>query len=277
MKNFSSLILLLIVIQSNAQYYYKDLLATTDINEKMKIYILNNVHKVIATGYTSNGTATSNFNETQESDFKNKQLSITTVLNQNTNRIIFKFDENGRLQNLNDSSTGMISNSVYAYDVSGKLVEISNTIKDSSQDFSQTESHFWMYKNNSPEKMWRIINMTDSLEVRFKSDESGNIIEEQNFRKEKESDPTYYYYDDKNRLTDIVRYNTKAKRLLPDFMFEYDEKNRVIQKISTISNIGLGYLIWRYLFDEKGLKTKEALFNKEKQLQGRIDYTYNTP
>ena len=277
MKNFSSLILLLIVIQSNAQYYYKDLLATTDINEKMKIYILNNVHKVIATGYTSNGTATSNFNETQESDFKNKQLSITTVLNQNTNRIIFKFDENGRLQNLNDSSTGMISNSVYAYDVSGKLVEISNTIKDSSQDFSQTESHLWIYKNNSPEKMWRIINMTDSLEVRFKSDESGNIIEEQNFRKEKGSDPTYYYYDDKNRLTDIVRYNTKAKRLLPDFMFEYDEKNRVIQKISTISNIGLGYLIWRYLFDEKGLKTKEALFNKEKQLQGRIDYTYNTP
>ena len=183
MKNFSSLILLLIVIQSNAQYYYKDLLATTDINEKMKIYILNNVHKVIATGYTSNGTATSNFNETQESDFKNKQLLITTVLNQNTNRIIFKFDENGRLQNLNDSSTGMISNSVYAYDVSGKLVEISNTIKDSSQDFSQTESHFWMYKNNSPEKMWRIINMTDSLEVRFKSDVSGNIIEEQNFRK----------------------------------------------------------------------------------------------
>ena len=277
MKNFSSLILLLIVIQSNAQYYYKDLLATTDINEKMKIYILNNVHKVIATGYTSNGTATSNFNETQESDFKNKQLSITTVLNQNTNRIIFKFDENGRLQNLNDSSTGMISNSVYTYDVSGKLVEISNTIKDSSQDFSQTESHLWMYKNNSPEKMWRIINMTDSLEVRFKSDESGNIIEEQNFRKEKGSDPTYYYYDDKNRLTDIVRYNTKAKRLLPDFMFEYDEKNRVIQKISTISNIGLGYLIWRYLFDEKGLKTKEALYNKEKQLQGRIDYTYNTP
>ena len=26
---------------------------------------------------------------------------------------------------------------------------------------------------------------------------------------------------------------------------------------------------------KKGLKTKEALFNKDKQLQGRIDYSYN--
>ena len=28
-------------------------------------------------------------------------------------------------------------------------------------------------------------------------------------------DRIYYYYDEKNRLTDIVRYNKKAKKLLP--------------------------------------------------------------
>ena len=122
--------------------------------------------------------------------------------------------------------------------------------------------------------MWRIINKTDSLAIRFKTDENGNITEEQNFKKGNASDLTYYYYDDKNRLTDIVRYNTKAKRLLPDFMFEYDDQGRVIQKITTTSKLNLGYLTWRYLYNEKGLKTKEALFNKEKQLQGRIDYSY---
>ena len=84
----------------------------------------------------------------------------------------------------------------------------------------------------------------------------------------------YYYYDDKNRLSDIVRYNLKCERLLPDIMFEYDDQNRVIQKITTTSNIALGYLIWRYIFDEKGLKTKEALFNKNKQITGKIEYTY---
>lgn len=40
----------------------------------------------------------------------------------------------------------------------------------------------------------------------------------------------FYYYDDLNRLSDVVRFNLKAKSLLPDFMFEYDDKDRVIQK-----------------------------------------------
>jgi hypothetical protein len=84
----------------------------------------------------------------------------------------------------------------------------------------------------------------------------------------------YYYYDDRKRVTDIVRFNLKAKRLLPDVMFEYDDKDRVIQKITTTSSVNLGYLIWRYIFDDKGLKSKEALFNDDKQLTGKIEYSY---
>jgi hypothetical protein len=57
-------------------------------------------------------------------------------------------------------------------------------------------------------------------------------------------------------------------------MFEYDDSDRVIQKITTTSSRTLGYLIWRYIFDEKGLKTKEALFNDDKELTGKIEYTY---
>jgi hypothetical protein len=66
----------------------------------------------------------------------------------------------------------------------------------------------------------------------------------------------------------------KLKKLLPDFMFEYDDNDRVIQKITTTSNSLLGYLIWRYIYNDKGLKTKEALFNKDKELTGKIDFTY---
>jgi hypothetical protein len=57
-------------------------------------------------------------------------------------------------------------------------------------------------------------------------------------------------------------------------MFEYDEQDRVVQKITTTSSLNLGYLIWRYIYNEKGLKTKEALFNKDKELTGKIDYNY---
>jgi antitoxin component YwqK of YwqJK toxin-antitoxin module len=145
---------------------------------------------------------------------------------------------------------------------------------DSTGNFTQTESHIWIYKNELPEKMWRIINKTDSLEVRFNSDENGNLTEELYFKNNKNTGQLFYYYDQKNRLTDIVRFNTKAKKLLPDFMFEYDEKNQVIQKTTTTSSQNIGYLTWRFLYNEKGLKTKEALFNKEKKMINRIDFTY---
>jgi hypothetical protein len=83
-------------------------------------------------------------------------------------------------------------------------------------------------------------------------------------------------------LTDIVRYNVKARRLLPDYMFEYSPDNRVIQKITTLSTNGLPYLTWRYVYDNKGLKTKEATFfkpreassNQDQVMTGKIEYSY---
>ena len=276
MKNLFCLSLLLVSINSNAQYYYQDLVGISDMIQQMKVYAANKIQKVSSTGYTPNGAVSSDYNETQEINPDFQQLRITTLVDKQISRVTYKFDEQGRLQSLTDSSSGIKSISVYIYDKSEKLIEITNTMKDSLQDFNQTETHLWIYNNNKPEKMWRIINKTDSLEVRFKTDENGNVTEEQNFKKGKGSDPVYYYYDNKNRLTDIVRYNAKAKRLMPDYMFEYDNSNRVIQKITTVSNLNLGYLTWRYLYNENGLKTKEALFNKEKQLQGRIDYSYTS-
>jgi len=242
----------------------------------MKTYKDNNIKKVTSTGYTPAGTSTNDYKETQEIDIAQRQIRITTLDKQSVNWLIYKFDENWRLQSTIDSTSIYKSISSYAYDIAGNISEIKNIMIDTAQGFTQTEIHNWTYNNNKPEKMWRTINKTDSLEVRFKTDENGNTIEEQNFRRGKSSDPTYYYYDNKNRLTDIVRYNVKAHRLLPDYLFEYDDANRVIQKITTTSNYNLGYLTWRYLYDQSGLKTKEALFNKEKKLQGRIDYAYIT-
>jgi hypothetical protein len=57
-------------------------------------------------------------------------------------------------------------------------------------------------------------------------------------------------------------------------MFEYDESGRVIQKMTVLSSNNPDYLIWRYLYNDKELKTKEALFNKQKEPTGRIEYAY---
>ena len=275
MKKLPLLLSILFFYDANSQYYYKDLVAAAELNRQMKTYVANNIRKVTAIGITPQGGPSSDFSETYE--INNNQLKVTTRINQTVSSLRHSFNDRGLLISTVDSAAGVKSTSTYTYDANGKITSISNaaTDADSSAAFSQTEVHQYIYKDGKLEKMWRIINKKDSLEVRFVVDENGNVIEERNFRRGVFTDPIYYYYDDKNRLTDIVRFNYKANRLLPDYLFEYDDNDRVIQKITTTSGQNIGYLTWRYLFDEKGLKTKEALFNKEKQLQGRIDYSYN--
>jgi len=70
-----------------------------------------------------------------------------------------------------------------------------------------------------------------------------------------------------------VRYNKKAARLLPEQMFEYATSNQLVQR-TTIPQNSSDYLIWRYQFDNKGLKTGEEIFNKQKELTGRVEYIY---
>jgi len=275
MKKLSFLFLLLFYFAANSQYYYKDIVAAADITRLMKTYTINNIQKITAKGITPEGNPSSEFSEVGE--VNGTTLKVTTNNNKAISTLKFNFNDRGQLVTSVDSAINVKSISTYNYDANGKIMSISNsaTDADSSGDFSQTETHQYIYKDGKLDKMWRIINKTDSLEVRFVTDEHGNVIEERNFRRGVLADPIYYYYDDRNRLTDIVRFNYKANRLLPDYLFEYDDNDRVIQKITTTSGNNLGYLTWRYLFDEKGLKTKEALFNKDKQLQGRIDYSYN--
>ena len=276
MKKLPVLLLILSYYTANSQYYYKDLVAANDVMRQWKAFTENNVRKVTGTGITPEGGPSSEFSEVYE--VAGSMLKITTRVSNTTSALRHSFNEKGLLMSTVDSSAGVRSVSTYTYDQNGKIASISNTATDadSSAAFSQTEIHQYFYKGGRLEKMWRIINKTDSLEIRFVADKDGNIIEEWNVRRGVFSDAIQYYYDDKNRLTDIVRFNHKANRLLPDFLFEYDDNDRVIQKISTTS-AGLkgGYLIWRYVFNEKGLKTKEALFDKDKQLKGRIDYSFN--
>ena len=275
MKKLPFLFLLLFYFAANSQYYYKDIVAAADITRLMKTYTANNIKKITAKGITPEGSPSSEFSEVGE--VNGTTLKVITNNNKAISILKFNFNDRGQLVNSVDSAINVKSTSTYTYDANGKIISINNsaTDADSTGDFSQTEVHQYIYKDGKLDKMWRIINKKDSLEVRFGTDEHGNVIEERNFRRGVLADPIYYYYDDRNRLTDIVRFNYKANRLLPDYLFEYDDNDRVIQKITTTSGNNLGYLTWRYLFDEKGLKTKEALFNKDKQLQGRIDYSYN--
>jgi YD repeat-containing protein len=275
MKNAFLTIALLSQITVFCQYYYNDITDARVISERMRNYINQKVKTITATGYDARGAKTTDFNEWQEINTEKKILKISTRNAQEVTRQYYQFDDQYRLTGITDSSGYVKSTTTYSYDNNGNIILVKTSIKDSLQDFTETIEHHYQYTpGRKPDKLWRIINSKDSSEYRFTLDEKGNVADEQLYRRAVGTDPIYYYYDDKNRLTDIVRYNKKVKKLLPAVMFEYDESDRIIQKMTILSTNNPDYLIWRYIFNEKGLKTKEALFNKQKELTGRIEYTY---
>jgi len=275
MKNILIGFALVFPAVSFCQYYYNDILDARVTGEKMKNYTQQKVNTITATGYDARGAKTTDFNEWQEINAEKRILKITTRNGQQVNRQYYQFDNEFKLTSIVDSSGDIKSYTVYTYDNSGNITSINTTTIDSLQDFNEMVEHQYVYNAaGQPEKLWRIVNGTDSSEYRLSLEENKNVADEQLFRRGVGIDPIYYYYDEKNRLTDIVRFNKKAKKLLPTVMFEYDGADRIIQKMTILSANNPDYLIWRYLYNEKGLKTKEALFNKQKELTGRIEYAY---
>ena len=276
MKNIlGSFLILVSSVTLHAQYYYKDIIGTREINQTIKLYLSNKVLSVEATGFDGDGVKNSDFSETHNLFAGNDLLKIATRNKTVITNEYYRFDPKGLLTNMSDTSSSLVSTTTYAYDEKDNPVLIKNTVTDADDSIYANEVHQWFYNDQGrPLRMLKISNNNDTTEVRFTLDEKGNVIEELPVIKKISGEKTYYYYDSKNRLTDIVRFNTKARRLLPDYMFEYTEKNQVSQKITTLSMMDLGYLIWRYVYDDKGLKTKEASFNKDKVMTGKIEYSY---
>ena len=276
MKLIYSTLLLFFFQSLNAQYYYKDIIATNETNRQFQNLIANNVLTVTATGYDPNGIKDPEFSEVLQVIREMNALKTTTNNNLSAPGMLLQvFDNNNRLIRVSDSAADLISTTAYQYDNAGRIIEIKNTATDSSKTINENEVHKWVYDESGKLlKMLRIINNIDTLEIRFTLDVKGNVIDESSYKNGNAGEMTYYYYDENNRLSDVVRYRKKLNKLLPDYLFEYNEKNQVIQKITTLSNLNLGYLIWRYAFNEKGLKTKEALFNKNKSMTGKIEYSY---
>lgn len=257
-----------------AQYYYKDIVGTRESAEIIRHYKQNKVSRVVLNSYDANNTRNDDFYVEQIfSDAANTLKTITRSGISDQSILVSYINEKGQVVKTVDSSTALVSTSMYTYLPGGELAGVYSESIDSSKSLFQSEEHRWEYANGKMMRMVRIKNKKDTSIVQFKLDDAGNVIEEQAIRNDVKSDPVYYYYDDQNRLTDIVRFNNKVRRLLPEYMFEYSASNQVIQKITVPGNGG-DYLIWRYQYDASGLKVKEAIFNKQKQLTGKIEYQY---
>ncbi|RYD93538.1 MAG: hypothetical protein EOP50_10980 [Sphingobacteriales bacterium] len=271
MKFLFSLLLLPCSFAASAQVYYRDIVGTRETNEQMARYREAGVRSVVLTSFDADGSKSDALNVQQA--FTGNMLTTVTVLDSNNSVLQTFLDEKGRVARTVDSSEAAMAITTYTYSSTGELERTESQTSDPTGKFVQREMHRWEWNAGKPVRMVRIKNGTDSSVVRFVADEKGNISEERSKRAGLPEDVVYYYYNDAGRLTDIVRYNEKAKRLLPEYMFEYDEAGHVVQRITVPGN-NSNYTIWRYQFDNKGLKIREALYDRYKQLTGKVEYQY---
>lgn len=274
MKTWLFLGVLLASLNASAQYYYKDVIGTRESAELIAAYRNNKVRTVTLNSYTVNNAPLNQFSIQQE--FVPVQQALRTITKSEytlPSYLTSYIDAEGRVIRTTDSANGSVNTTVYTYNADGRLAAVLFTSGDTLAAV-KTDDHLWQYDaQNRISKMLRIKNRRDTAVVSFKLDEKGNIIEEQEKRRVSGEEPYYYYYDTNNRLTDIVRYNKAAGRLLPEFMFEYSDKNQVIQRYTIPPNSD-DYLIWRFAYDARGLRTKEVVFNKQKEQTGKVEYVY---
>ena len=276
MKNLLIISFLITCCGAEAQYYYKDVIGTKETGDQMKKLVAAKIQSVTLTSFDADGSFTEDFFVQQivtQNPYSLRTITRSDVTQESV--LTSLFDDQLRLIKTIDSSGNLVNISVYEYDMKGNISIIKSWTIDSANNISGQEEHEWIYKENGRiNKLLRKKNSVSADEIIFLYDEAGNIIEEQTMKNRKLQDNLYYYYNDKNLLTDIVRYNSRARRLLPDYMFEYSPAGQIIQKITVPGN-SAEYFIWRYQYDVRGLKIKEACYNKSKDLLARIDYKYN--
>jgi YD repeat-containing protein len=256
-----------------SQHYYKDIIGTNETSQLIHTYKQNKVSRVAIRSFNESNVRIEDFSVEQVFDGRN--LRTITSSGYTAESVLVSFvDDKNRVVKTIDSNSRLFTTTTYQYNEAGLLTRISSTSTDSAKKAIQSEEHIWQYNQTRPSRLLRIKNGKDTSYIELKLDEKGNIIEEQETRRGIKSEPIFYYYNDNNQLTDIVQYNKKARRLLPEYLFEYSPSGQVIQRI-TVPAGSDKYLIWRYQYNEKGLKTKEVVYNKQKQLAGKVEYQYS--
>jgi hypothetical protein len=260
---------------SFSQYYYRDIILPRQNAAQQQAYKKNKVQKIALLSFEADGSTSQNFTCDIIPNIGYTQIKTTTISEIAGNALLTTFyNFKGQLYKSVDSSNEALTVLEYSFDSTGKLLSAVNTTTGLTDKRKQTEKHQWFYNADGlPTYMLNINNNADTTTVKFLIDEKGNIIEEESWRKNMLKEKTYYYYDLLNRLTDIVRYNARLQKLMPDYIFEYDESNQLTQMI-TMQQDAADYIIWKYLYNEKGLRTEERGYNKRKKLIGKIVYQY---
>lgn len=274
MKSFLTFLCCCTLVTGSGQYYFNDIVSTQLSNEQYKQLRAQKIRKIKATSYEADNTLTEGFQLEEEISMDGKRVILSAATSGGRSSVTNRFYELGRLKRTQSGTLNIDSRTEYTYTDKGQVFRIALTTTDTAMKSNLSEVHEWQYnEQGDPIAMLRIKNKLDTTRIELIRDEQGLVAEEHWKKKGRTLETYYYYYDANKRLTDIVRYNGRLKKLIPDFQYEYDANGRIGQ-MTQVSMSTSSYIIWKYTYNEKGLKQKELGYDKEKKLIGRIEYSY---
>jgi YD repeat-containing protein len=278
MKKLGMLFVLLTTIKpfTNAQYYYKDLVSNKQAQAEKAALNEQKIRTIKVHSFEGDQTPSEGF-FCEKKISKDYRRIETYTRSYTTGKALLTtyYNDKGQLLQSTDSSEITVATSRYQYNDQGDITSIISNSHSTDDDFKTVlqEEHQYRYNDKrQPVQMLRIKNLHDSALIDFIIDEHGNVTDEI------EAGPNgrhyYYYYDTKNRLTDIVKLNVVIGKLLPDFTFEYNSSNQVTQMVAVEEGLNRNYYTWKYIYND-GLRIIEKCFSKENVLLGYFEYEYD--
>lgn len=268
---------LLLFSTARAQYYYNDILSNRIARENFLLLKKAGIKNVTVSSSDPSGEPTEGFSVKQEVNTRNNTIeTLTQSAYSNPSILTSIFSADGWPVASSDSTAGSVSRTSYTYgsDASHPLQTVSSTTGFPGEKINQfVEVRNYTTNGTRPLSLLRIKNGKDTLRVNFIAEEHGWVGEERWIQKGKTIETYYYYYDAAGRVTDITHFNKTARRILPDYAFEYDAQGRITSTITFINGTNQ-YRTWRYTYDNRGLKTGEVVFNKYRQPEGKLVYSY---
>ena len=273
MRYISAIIGFFVCSSAFGQYYYNDIIATQQSQNQYQLLRTNKVKRIVAISFEEDRTTTEGFKLTQELSNDGKKLVTSTSNISGKTTETTSYFEQGKIKRTESYSNGIDNKMEYGYDATGNIKLFTLTTLDTAMNYHSVETREWLSNASGfYTAVIKIKNNTDSSLGSFVYDEEGNLVEEHWKKKNKEIELYYYYYNKAHQITDIVRYNTRLKKLIPDYQYEYDAKGRPIQ-MTQLTASGK-YFIWKYTYNDKGLKISETCTDNKKLQVGNIEYRY---
>lgn len=265
---------LLVSVSINAQYYYKDIMSNMQLNKEFSILKSDQFRNIKLSSFEDDDQPSKDFycEKKINKDFSQSQMISRSYIT-GESLLVTDYNPAGKIIKATTTTPTTTNIVKYAYNNEGQLSILSTSTSADNDSNGINEIHEFIYDQDGKlQKMLRKKNNLLMSTITFLKDEHGNIIEEDPIGKSNDK-KYFYYYNDQNQLTDVVHFNERAQRLLPDYMFEYNQDGLPKQMIS-IDETASNYFIWKYAYTPKNLVEIQKCFSKEKRLLGTIQYDY---